>query len=133
MLLFVIIAVPLMSADLSFNNFNEFFQNNVTQLTITINQSTSQANLYLNTSGTSFDRQDINIQNEIIGGTTINQISVSFNISKILDAINGEVEIQKDSKIPHFNSLTISDGVSHINGTIDVPPHSILTFSGFSY
>lgn len=132
LLLFVILFVPLMSAELFFDDFNEFFQDNVTQITITINQNESQANLYLNTAGTSFDRQEIEITNETINGVLINKIKVSFDISNLLGDINGKSEIEEGSKIIQFNSLEISKGIGHIDGVINTTDHSYISFSGFS-
>ena len=77
---------------------NEFFNNNVTQLTININQDQSSSNFYLNTNQTSFDLQDI-----AFGQFTLHNIK----ISNFLNGINGQIEVQESSRIPQFNELKI--------------------------
>lgn len=99
--LFITLAIALISLA-SANPVQEFFQDNVTSLNITISQTESQADFYLNTAGTSFDIQDINLSED-------SDISIpDFRISEFLNGVNGEVEIQKNSKSPHFNSFLIN-------------------------
>ena len=82
-------------------SINEFFSTNVSQLIITVSQDESQANLYLNTSGTSFDMQNITFQQFTLG---------NIKISKILNDINGQIEIGQGSYYPQFNNLFIEQG-----------------------
>jgi hypothetical protein len=124
LLLFVIPFVPLMSAELSFNDFNEFFQDNVTQLTITIHQDESQANLYLNTEGTSFDTQSVSCSNLNITdlcnslGTTNGELN--FKVSDLLNGINGQVKIENGFNYPQFDILSFSHEMISISPDLSV-------------
>lgn len=114
-------------------NIQQFLQDNVTQISVTVTQSTSWTNFSLDTSQTTFDHQTVNIQNETVGSTVINQLSLSFDISKLLGDINAQIEIQKDSDTPQFSSLNLLSGENHINGVVDIPSESVnLILTDFS-
>jgi hypothetical protein len=87
-------------------------------ITITITQNTSQVDFSLDTSNRGWDRQSISIKNQSVGDVYIYDIFLSFNISKLLNKINFEAEINKDSNTPKFNSLEIMGGDNHIDGVI---------------
>ena len=93
----ILFLFPLINADNI--NLQEFFNNNVTQLTITISQNYSSSDFYLNTSGTSFDMQNFTFEQFTIG---------NVKISDFLNGINGQIEITENSNIPYFNELTIT-------------------------
>lgn len=105
---FTILSFSIVSANNA--DLEEFLWENVTQITVTVTQDDSWVDFFLNTSGTSFDHQDIRIENEVIDDITINKLSLSFNISEILNDINAEVEIREGSNIVQFKSLDVSDG-----------------------
>ncbi|MEK6847618.1 MAG: PGF-pre-PGF domain-containing protein [Nanoarchaeota archaeon] len=120
----IILSSPIMSAELSFNDFNEFFQDNVTQLTITINQNESQANLYLNTAGTSFDTQGISCSNLNITSLcdSLGAINgeLNFNVSDLLNGVNGSVKIKNGFNYPQFESLAFSNELIRISPSVSV-------------
>ncbi|GIU68217.1 MAG: hypothetical protein KatS3mg001_067 [Candidatus Pacearchaeota archaeon] len=91
-------------------NAQDEFQNflDSTPIIITIGQNSSQLNFSLDTSSRSWDKQNILIQNKSVGGITINNLDISFNISKILEDINGVVEIERGSYYPQFKKLSVS-------------------------
>lgn len=99
-LLTMFIALCLISI-VSASPIQEFFQDNVTQLTITISQNESQAELYLNIEGTSFDKQNFDYNSIKVEGVYI---------SSLLNDINGQIEVQEGSYYPQFRSLTIRQG-----------------------
>ncbi len=76
---------------------DEFFSEDVTQLEITISQTESTANLFLNTSGTSFDTIEYEFEGWFI----------NFPISSFLNGIDGEIEVQEGMYYPQFNHLNI--------------------------
>jgi len=78
-------------------------------ITVTIKQNESWVNFSFDTSKwASFDHQEIMIQNETIDDLKIDEISLSFDISKFLRDINAEIEIQRDSNTPQFNNLNVT-------------------------
>lgn len=99
----------------------EFLRDNVTQITVTVTQDASWVDFYLDTSGTSFDEQNINIQNKTIGNTHIYRIAFSFKISEVLGDLNWKVKIERDSRAPEFDELNIMNQglIEGINISID--------------
>ncbi|MGA2130104.1 MAG: PGF-pre-PGF domain-containing protein [Candidatus Pacearchaeota archaeon] len=124
--LFVIVAlVPSLNA-ISSSDINQFLQESVTNLTVTIHQNDAQANLYLNTKGTSFDRQiitsnNINITDLLnkLGETSLcnklpfncTNFSLTFNISDVLNGVNWSIGITKGSNITQLSNLSTSENV----------------------
>ncbi len=96
-LIFIILLISFASA----SPIDEFFQANVTSLNITINQTETLANLYLNTSDTTFDTIEVEFEEGSF---------IEFPISSFLEGINGQIEIQEGSDTPQFNFLTIEQG-----------------------
>ena len=83
-------------------------QDNVSNLIITIHQNSSQADLYLNTSGQPWDSQTVIFNGTLNeNGVIIGPFHQGFNISTTLDSVDGQVELVENSNIPVFTSLNL--------------------------
>jgi uncharacterized protein YbdZ (MbtH family) len=113
-------------------HLEEFLRDNMTQITVTVSQNESLVDFFLDTSTTSFDHQDIDIQNKIVGDVTINKLVFSFDISKFLGDINWKAEIERGGNIMHFNELNINDDglvkIKNINITV-IDGSSTITYT----
>ncbi len=105
--LIILAFVPLINAS-AIGTFPGFFWDNVTNLTITVSQNSSQASFNLNTIGTPFDNQIVVFSGTIgSGGYTVGDITQSFSLSGILNSVDGNVSIAKGNSIPKFISLNL--------------------------
>ena len=102
LLSFVFLSFSMVSAA----EFKDFLD--ASDITVTVNQDESHVDFSLDTAGYSWDTQNIDIQNENIGDVTIDRIALSFDISGLLNDFNAEAEIQRNSDIVQFNSLSIT-------------------------
>ena len=85
---------------------NEFMSEDVTQINVTISQSSSTIDFYLNTAGYDWDLMDIL---EFTYGDYEFSVGGVY-ISGLLNGVNGDVVIEKGSFVPYFESLNIQLG-----------------------
>lgn len=98
----------------SAGDLRELLRDDVTNITVTVTQDESWVDFVFNPENAAFDYQQISIQNKDVGSIHINNIQLSFNISKILSDINGRIEIKENSDVLQFNELNIT-GTGFIN------------------
>lgn len=96
-LLLLLLLIPLASA----SPLSELLSDDVTQIRIIIDENESFVEYFLNTSGTSFD-----IQNITYGDTTIENLY----ISSLLESVQASLEIEEGNQYGQFNSLHINEG-----------------------
>lgn len=118
-LLFALAFAVLFLSVISATPLNDLLSENTTHINITISQNYSQASFYLNTSGYSWDTQDINYN-----GLQIQ----NFPISTFLSGINYNVSMQPNN-YPKFNyfliqpasltSLLTDNILNYLNFTFD--------------